>query len=278
MERIAIISDIHGNLEALKSVIKDIESRGIKRIFCLGDIIAKGVNSSECLEIIRDKCEVILQGNCDLTYSKDLNIEDYDGIYKKRIIWNKEKLTKEQCDFLYNLPFCYEFYMGGSLIRLFHASPINNETSIADLDTLDRKKSLFLPSDNTISRNIADVIIYGHIHTQILEHLYNRTIVNVGSVGNPIDIIRNNDFDGKCIETTRAQYLIIEGEYNSKTYDSNLSYQFIKVPYDIGKELNTEKDNIEKEDYILELKEGKYRDMHILKGVLKKRHIDVDEF
>lgn len=137
---------------------------------------------------------------------------------------------------------------------------------------------MFLPSDNTISKNIADVVIYGHIHTQILEHLYNRTIVNVGSVGNSLDIIRNNNFDGKCIETTRAQYLILEGEYNSKTYDSSLSYQFIKVPYDMEKELNNEKNNIEKEDYILELKEGKYRDMSILKGALKKRHIDVDKF
>ena len=42
MEKIAIISDIHGNLEAFKTIIKDIEKRGINRIFCLGDIIGKG--------------------------------------------------------------------------------------------------------------------------------------------------------------------------------------------------------------------------------------------
>lgn len=42
MEKIALISDIHSNIVALKAVLEDIESRGITRIFCLGDIVLKG--------------------------------------------------------------------------------------------------------------------------------------------------------------------------------------------------------------------------------------------
>ena len=71
MERIAIISDIHSNLEALKIVLTDIEKRGIKRIFCLGDIIHKGVNHKQCLELIKQYCKVVLRGNCDEYFSKE---------------------------------------------------------------------------------------------------------------------------------------------------------------------------------------------------------------
>ena len=49
MDKIAIISDIHGNLEALKSVLEDIREKNISKIFCLGDIIAKGTHQQECV-------------------------------------------------------------------------------------------------------------------------------------------------------------------------------------------------------------------------------------
>jgi len=65
MEKIAIISDIHGNLEALTTVLNDIKKRNIKRIFCLGDIIGKVSFSHECIELIRKNCEIVLLGNND---------------------------------------------------------------------------------------------------------------------------------------------------------------------------------------------------------------------
>ena len=58
MNRIAIISDIHGNLEALKSVLNDIKKRDIDKIYCLGDIIAKGSHQQECVDLIRNSCEI----------------------------------------------------------------------------------------------------------------------------------------------------------------------------------------------------------------------------
>lgn len=67
--RIAIISDIHGNLEALKSTLQDIEKRNIDKIICLGDTIAKGVHPKECLELVKENCEVVVQGNTDRYFS-----------------------------------------------------------------------------------------------------------------------------------------------------------------------------------------------------------------
>lgn len=276
MEKIAIISDIHGNLTALISVLTDIEKRNIKTIYCLGDIIAKGVHPSECLQLLREKCEIIIRGNCDEIMCS--HIEECNGLEKERRIWNSSMLTPEEIDYLLNLPYCHEFYMSGSLIRLFHATPEKINGLVSNLDTFEQKRNLFLPTENTLSSEIADIVIYGHTHLQFMDKIYNRTIINVGSVGNPIDIVRNDNLDAKPMEITQANYLIVEGKMNSKEYDSSLTFQFVRVPYDIEKELSSPNINIEKSAYITELQEGKYRDTKKLSRSLKSRNIDMTKF
>lgn len=278
MDKIAIISDIHGNLEALKSVLDDIKKRNITKIYCLGDIIAKGANQKECLDLIRENCEVIIQGNCDLFFSSDVDLEKETDINKERFLWNKTKITDEDRDFLRGLPYCHEFYMSGSLIRLFHATPESICGFVGDIDFVENKKKLFMPSKNTISNEIADIVICGHIHVQSLSRMYNRTILNPGSVGNPIDVIRNDEFDGNILQTTRANYMIIKGNLNSKNYDDSLSYEFVNLSYDIDKEIESNIDTLEKEAYITELKYGRYRDMEKINKSFIERNIDYKNF
>ena len=276
--KIAIISDIHGNLEALKATLMDIKKRKVDKIICLGDIIAKGVHPKECIELVKKNCEIILQGNCDAHFSKEhKNIDEMNEQEQKRIRWNQSLINKEDRDFLLNLPFCSEFYMSGSLVRLFHATPTINNKAVLNVDSIETKYQMFLPSEKTLSQNIADVVIYGHIHHPYLDKIYNKTIINTGSVGNSFDVIRNKNKDSNVLETTKSYYLIIEGEYGSKEYSSDISFQFIKVPYDIDKELQDENLNIEKENYRFEIKHGTYRDMTKINENFRKLGIDVDK-
>ena len=83
--------------------------------------------------------------------------------------------------------------------------------------------------------------------------------------------------DSNVLETTRSNYLILEGDYGSMEYNSDISFQFVKVPYDIDKELENEEINLEKEDYRYELKEGMYRDMTKIQNNFKNIGIDVDK-
>lgn len=150
--KIAIISDIHGNLEALKETLKDIKKRNVDKIICLGDIIAKGVHSKECVKLIRQKCDIVLQGNCDEYFSIDYkNINELNIQEQKRIKWNQSLINKEDREYLSNLPFCYEFYMSGSLVRLFHATPTVNNKAVINIDNIQTKYQMFLPSENTQS-------------------------------------------------------------------------------------------------------------------------------
>ncbi len=88
--RRALISDIHGNLEALEVVLDDIQSRGITEIFCLGDIIGYGPNPRECIDRVMDRCTMTLLGNHDQGA-----MFDPDGFNigaERAIFWTREQL------------------------------------------------------------------------------------------------------------------------------------------------------------------------------------------
>ena len=277
MDKIAIISDIHGNLEALKVVLKDIEERNLEKVFCLGDVIAKGTHQQECVNLIKENCDLVLKGNCDEYFTSDIDLSTKSKQEADRIIWNKSKLTEDNAKYLRNLPYCYEFYMSGRLVRLFHATPEKINDFVGNIDNIDRLYKLFLPSENTISNELADVVIYGHIHTPFIQRIYNRTIINTGSVGNSIDVFRNDAKDGNVGNTTVANYLVISGFLNSNNINQQISYELISIPYDIDKELKANTDNIELESYEEEIRNGKYRDMQKIYKSFEIRGIDKDK-
>lgn len=273
MDRIAIISDLHGNLEATKKVLLDIKNRGIEKVICLGDIIAKGTHPNECIDLVKENCFVVISGNTDRHFTSEHDLENLPEIEQKRIDWNRKLLTAENKQYLQSLPFCYEFYMSGSLVRVFHASPRKDNEVVLNLDTIETKSTMFDPSPYTISQEIADIVLYGHIHHQYLDKLYNKTLINVGSVGNSFDVIRKNDFDSNTKETTNAHYVIIEGNYGEKKYGNDVSFQFVRTSYDILKELQDVEKNLEPESYRYEIEEGMYRDMARIKQGYEDRGV-----
>ena len=275
--RIAIISDIHGNIEALNTVLDDIKSKGIDKIYCLGDIIAKGSHPVECINQIRKNCEVILKGNCEEHYTSDVDLSGKGQLEIDRITWNKNMLDDESSLFLHNLPYCYEFYMSGRLIRLLHAHPERIDKFAGNIDSIKNIYELVLPSENTISDEKADVLIYGHIHTPYVQKIYNRYIINPGSVGNALDVFRNPEKDGNTKNTTVANYLILSGNLDSRNIDEQFSFEFVSVPYDIEKEISNSKDNLELDSYSEELRSGKYRDMEKIYASFASRGINKED-
>lgn len=104
--------------------------------------------------------------------------------------------------------------------------------------------------------------------------LYNRILINVGSVGNAFDIIRNTIKDGKCENTTNADYLIIEGKLNSKKH-SDIRFEFVSLNYDRNLEIERNKNNPEVEDYSKELLTGKFRNIEKYKNNFDKSQYDI---
>lgn len=102
--RYALISDLHANLEALDSFLAAIDSLGIKKIVCLGDLVGYNANPNECIDIMRERGAMCIMGNHDsraagLEGSDDFNYQAYGAIE-----WTKRVLTDENREFLRNLP------------------------------------------------------------------------------------------------------------------------------------------------------------------------------
>lgn len=103
MTKIAIMSDVHGNITALKTVLADMESRKVDKIFCLGDSVLKSCNSDLVIDLVREKCDVVLKGNCDDVLCKP--------DVPKGKFWTRDRIGEERASYIYNLPVSYEFYM-----------------------------------------------------------------------------------------------------------------------------------------------------------------------
>ena len=247
MEKVAIISDIHSNLVALEAVLEDIKKRNISRIFCLGDLVLKGSSPCEVVDIVREKCEIVVKGNADNYAVNPI---------KEHMEWHKEKLGKERIEYLDNLPMYKDIWISGSHIRMFHATKNDFNYRIFDIDPIEKKKIMFQDENG----KEPDIVLYGDIHKQYMQKLQNKTIINVGSVGNVVESPNYDETITNMEETTQSYYCIIEGEYGAKQR-SSIGIQFIRVPYDIKKEIELAKKNGAPsiDSYIMELTTAKYR-------------------
>ncbi|MCT6903195.1 MAG: metallophosphoesterase, partial [Lactobacillus sp.] len=183
MDKIAVISDIHGNIPALESVLQDIKLRGIERVVCLGDLVGKGPHSSEVIEIIRKECEGVVMGNWDDFITKPTEFET--------LKWHQKQLSEEQNDYLRSLPFSIEFFMSGKLIRMFHASPRSLYERIQPHASREERISMFENSElteNIEGERKPDVVCYGDVHQAFVQNFRGKTLCNAGSVGNPLEI------------------------------------------------------------------------------------------
>ena len=102
--RIAIFSDVHANLEALKTALRASEALGADRLVCLGDVVGYGPCPSECVDLVRSEFEVCVLGNHDeaVATGKDIEVLPKDGQAAAR--YHREILSAEDLEWLASLP------------------------------------------------------------------------------------------------------------------------------------------------------------------------------
>jgi predicted phosphodiesterase len=102
--KIALVSDIHANIEALEAVLSDIKSRNVDEILCLGDIVGYGANPNECIELVKESCSLVLLGNHDAAAVGLLSTQHFNIHAKIAIEWTTDNLKKWGHDYLSTLP------------------------------------------------------------------------------------------------------------------------------------------------------------------------------
>lgn len=243
-ERIALISDVHGNLTALDAVLADIESRGIERIMNLGDYVGKGPRGSAVVDRCQKACEVNIRGNWDD------HLPVWDDETSRAMTWWRDELRQDQRDWLRNLPLSHDLTVSGRHIRLFHASATSPHVRVRTSHTPEEFEGMFANTAMTGDGVLPSMVGYGDIHAAYVEVKDGRTLFNVGSVGNPLD-------------EPVPSYVILEGVLDEPD-PAPLGLQIVRVPYDAEKEIAvaTRLGMPETKPYAGELRTAVYRGAH----------------
>ncbi|WP_433013202.1 metallophosphoesterase family protein [Kribbella sp. CA-294648] len=219
LQRIALVSDVHGNLSALEAVFADIEQRGIERIFNLGDYVGKGPRGSAVVDLCRERCEVNILGNWDDFLPDPERTHDSEGLR-----WWKNELREDQWTWLRSLPFSYDFVLSGRRIRLFHASATSVHRRVRFDHDEQEFLGMFQNTEATGDGPVPTVVGYADTHDPFYEvDLDRRTLFNTGSVGNSMG-------------DPTPVYVILEGIPDTLD-EAPFSIQFVRVPYDAPAEL-----------------------------------------
>jgi diadenosine tetraphosphatase ApaH/serine/threonine PP2A family protein phosphatase len=117
--RIALVSDVHGNLPAFRAVLDDVRAAQADAVWCLGDLVGYGAQPNECVALAREECDVCLAGNHDLVVTGDIDISDFSSSAAAAAHWTRLHISEEALDYLRGLrPLDPERAVG-----LYHASP-----------------------------------------------------------------------------------------------------------------------------------------------------------
>lgn len=182
--RIAIISDIHSNLQALIKALSLIDELNVDEIYCLGDIVGYGGNPNECVDLIRSRALQCVLGNHDLAAVDTLQAEGFTRQGRIAAEWTHGVLTPENTEFLSKLPYRIEIPPA----TLVHASPSDPELWSYVLSLEDAAPQF--------EHFTTPLCFIGHSHVASVcgEDLKTfslktgvRFLVNVGSVGQPRD-------------------------------------------------------------------------------------------
>jgi len=206
--RIAIISDIHSNLEALTKAFELIDQESVHEIVCLGDVVGYGANPNECVHLVRSRCRIVLRGNHDAAAVNPLNADSFTKNARIAADWTRQQLSAENRQFLEGLP--YTFSRDG--ILFVHSSPYQPESWYYVLSEEDLEVAF---------QNFSEQICFlGHSHFPGIfsedgpakaVNRGSRFLVNVGSIGQPRD--GNSKLSFGIFDTENWNYRNIRSEY-----------------------------------------------------------------
>jgi putative phosphoesterase len=187
VDRVAVITDIHGNLPALEASLAAIDAIGVDAVFCGGDLVGYGPHPNEVCRVVEERGIPTIYGNYDYAIARDL--EDCGCAYvtqhdrelgQQSVAWTLAHTDQRSKDFMRVLPFDLRFDLGSRRVRLVHGSPRKvNEYLFEDKPARTFQRIAHL-SD-------CDVLVFGHTHKPWIHEYAEVLFVNCGSVGKPKD-------------------------------------------------------------------------------------------
>ena len=211
--RFAVLADVHGNGEALRAVLADLDQHGgADQLLFLGDLVLTGPDPGEVVELLMSQGAAAVYGNAD-QFLLDTNWHafepqtDEERADRALCLWVFERLDERTEAWLRALPFQRRLEMDGQRLLLIHGSP----RSVRDVIRADT------PDDDVremVASAQADLILFGHTHEPLDRTVAGRRLINPGAVGYPQG------------EEGTARYALLN-------WEAGWRVEFRLVPYDV---------------------------------------------
>lgn len=218
--KIAFISDVHANIHAFESVMKDVKKQKVDRIVFLGDASTLGIRPVETLELLESlKCDCIM-GNHDEFMIEPEKIAAYtkDKLVIDTVEWSRARHSKRHFDFIRTFKKELRISLSpGTDIFCYHGSPASNMENVKP----DTELESFIP----LLRDKPDtVFIGGHTHVQMLRNFSGTRIITSGSVGQPFI-----GYSMPPIKHPWAEYVVIQ----SKGRQYSIDFKQVEIDNDL---------------------------------------------
>ncbi len=223
--KVAVISDIHGNAQALESVLADSQLNNCKQVWCLGDLAMAGPQPRSVLDYFMNNAQdwVVIQGNTDKMIT-EFTLKMYEEVQEKfpvmanALLDDVDIIEQDKKDYLKELPTKKSLFIEGVSVLLVHGSPRrNNEDILPDMKLSEIQE--------IIEGETADLILCGHTHVPCgYQTLTKQTIVNVGSVGRPMTGIPKANY--AILDFNNGTFTV---EHREVEYDYELAASLIRA-------------------------------------------------
>ena len=203
--RIAIYSDVHGNLTALQTVLADIKKQAPDLIAFAGDMCVMGARPRACLELARSETDIFVYGNTDEALhtppqlpddATEAQIQRWES-FLDVINWTKEKLGPENVDWLARLPFSHRIgvtAVSTDDLLITHANPLDVNQMLVPTDEFQQELLGEVKWPNSdwelrplLETTSAGIIAFGHLHVPNVRRWNDMILANISSVNLPSD-------------------------------------------------------------------------------------------
>ncbi len=179
--RIAVLSDIHGNLLALDACLSDLAAQGgAQAIIAAGDLCLDGPKPKKVLQRLEEIGAACVRGNTDRYIGEDVSGDGLDATELAQLAWTRRDLGERWRSWLHALPFAMRIGEDRNQLLIVHANPKTDDEHVwpdADEALLER----------LIGGESASTIAFGHLHLPYVRVWRGKLLVNVASAGLPKD-------------------------------------------------------------------------------------------
>ncbi|MCR9244431.1 MAG: metallophosphoesterase family protein [bacterium] len=195
--RIGILGDIHGNVEALETVVSALQKDGADLFVQVGDIVGYGPQPSKCIEMVRDLGSVVCLGNHDAAVLDLLDTSYFNQFARAAIDWTRDQLREEDLAYLRGLPLVVRqppFTVVHGTMHMpeqfgYVISPVEAIESLQHQDTQlcfvghSHVPAMYLAN----KKALREMRVVMNSEAEVSYRGFDRVLINVGSVGQPRD-------------------------------------------------------------------------------------------